>query len=235
MKLPEKESERPNHGHETVSGVFLGARTISLITAISCIFLFFSFFTGYFLGQKRAIARFTHKLDQDSFADQIYAALCSLDESRELAQTDDTTTTDDDALQVSAATEEQRPAESPAVITAAHAQQDELTTDAAAPELTSDQVESADLENNTQEISTHYYAQLAGFGTAKAAQRWAHHLQKKGTPVFVKKRSSRSARGSLISWYQVVTERFQDKAKLEELVATIKKEEKISDVHLASC
>lgn len=233
MKLPEKESERPNHGHETVSGVFLGARTISLITAISCIFLFFSFFTGYFLGQKRAIARFTHKLDQDSFADQIYAALCSMDESQELAQTDDAATTDDDAVQVSASSEDQTPSEAPERIASTHTEPENAATDAS--ELTTDQVETAALENNTQEVSTRYYAQLAGFGTAKAAQRWAHHLQKKGTPVFVKKRSSRSARGSLISWYQVVTERFQDKAKLEELVATIKKEEKISDVHLVSC
>ncbi len=235
MKLPEKEYECPNHDHEKVSGVFFGARTISWITAIACVFLFFSFFTGYFLGQKRAIARFTHKLDQDSFADQIYAALCSMDESQELTQTDDATTTDDDALQVSTSSEEQKPAESSTRIASDQIELDEASAYASTPEQANNQVETTALENNTQEISTQYYAQLAGFGTAKAAQRWAHHLQKNGTPVFVKKRSSRSARGSLISWYQVVTERFQDKAKLEELVATIKREEKISDVHLVSC
>jgi len=232
MKLPEKEHERVECRTDAVPGIFLGARTISWVTAIAGLFLFFSFFTGYFLGQKRAVARFTHKLDQESFADQIYAALCGMDDTQELAQNDEAAPTDDDALRVSAAPEVQASIETRVSSASVCAEEDE-PLEKTALEIASDSTQATG--NNTQEITTEYYAQLAGFGTAKAAQRWAQRLQKKGVPVFVKKRSSRSARGSLISWYQVVTERFQDRAKLEELVATIKREEKISDVHLVSC
>ncbi len=234
MKLPEQDYEHTERPEDKTPGLFIQARMASWLMATALLLLFFSFFTGYFLGQKRAIARFTHKLDQDSFADQIYAALCGMDDTQEQAQAGDQASSDDDAVQVNALGDEHEESEqhAPAIVQAGK-QEDRATHGTGSQATVAQETEMA--EASEQEIVTQYYAQLAGFGTAKAAQRWAQRLHQKGVPVFVKKRSSRSARGALISWYQVVTERFQDKTKLEELIATIKKEEKISDVHLVSC
>lgn len=235
MKLQEKDFERTERATDKTAGFFLDARTTSWLVAAGLALLFFSFFTGYFLGQKQAIARFTHKLDQDSFADHIYAALCGMDDAQEQATTGDQTATDDDAIRVSAADEQQGQSNT-SIQSATQEESDEQEpADAPTPGAANKTANAEEPQSSEQEISTQYYAQLAGFGTAKAAQRLVYRLHQKGIPVFVRKRNSRSARGTLISWYQVVTERFQDKTKLEELITTIKKEEKITDVHLVSC
>jgi septal ring-binding cell division protein DamX len=80
-----------------------------------------------------------------------------------------------------------------------------------------------------------YFAQLAGFGTARAAQQFAQRLLRKEIQVVVKKRQSRSARGKFVSWYQVVTEKFDDRDQLEALVQRLEKEEKLKGVHIVSC
>jgi hypothetical protein len=56
----------------------LTMRQLSLAVAALLAFSFFIFIAGYFLGQKRAVEEFSHKLDQDSLADQIYSSMCVL-------------------------------------------------------------------------------------------------------------------------------------------------------------
>ena len=43
---------------------------------------------------------------------------------------------------------------------------------------------------------------------------------------------SKTARGKVVPWYQVITEDFNDKEKLEITVARLKKEEKLHDVRI---
>ena len=76
---------------------------------------------------------------------------------------------------------------------------------------------------------------LNGFGTLKAADRFVNRLQKKGIPVEVKKRISKTVRGKIIAWYQVVTKEYTDKSVLEKLVATLKKDEKLKDPSIIIC
>ena len=53
--------------------------------------------------------------------------------------------------------------------------------------------------------------------------------------VIVKKRQSRSSRGRFVAWYQVITEKFNDKGDLEALVKRLEYEEKLNDVRIVAC
>ena len=77
-----------------------------------------------------------------------------------------------------------------------------------------------------------YYAQLIGFGTLKHAQNFVDRLSLKGYHVLLKKRESRTAKGKIIKWYQVETERYNNKDELMEVVGKIRKLENLKDVRI---
>lgn len=83
------------------------------------------------------------------------------------------------------------------------------------------------LEVNT---SHSYYAQLIGFGTEKAAQQFVAKLAAKGVITEVKKRTSKTAKGRVSYWYQVVTAQYTDQHELATIVDKIAKEENLKDV-----
>ncbi len=78
-----------------------------------------------------------------------------------------------------------------------------------------------------------YQAYLFG-GTKKAVNQFAERLQKKGIKIQVVQRTSRTAQGKMIHWYQAVTSLYADNNELIALVDTIKKIEKIKDVQVVS-
>jgi len=80
-----------------------------------------------------------------------------------------------------------------------------------------------------------YYAQLIGFGTSQAANRFVQRMEKKGISTQIKVRKSKTANGRVVSWYQVVTEPYSDKNQLTQLVEKIKKEEKLNDAPIVTC
>ncbi len=80
-----------------------------------------------------------------------------------------------------------------------------------------------------------HYAQLIGFGTPRAADRFVDRLQQKNIPVKVVERHSKTAQGKEIIWYQVVTERFSKKDDLIVFTQKIKKEERLNDIRIVSC
>lgn len=80
-----------------------------------------------------------------------------------------------------------------------------------------------------------YYAQLIGFGTEKAAQKFVQKLALKNVETFVKKRTSKTAKGRTIYWYQVVTPPYNDKDELSSLINRLAKEEKLSGVYIGAC
>lgn len=81
----------------------------------------------------------------------------------------------------------------------------------------------------------HYYAQLIGFSTYKAATDCATNWKKKGFDVEVRKRESKTAKGKNVAWYQLVTKKYQNKKELEHVIAVLKKQEKLKDVHIVAC
>ena len=77
-----------------------------------------------------------------------------------------------------------------------------------------------------------FYAQLVGFGTSKKAKQFVERLSKKGITAHVRDRKSKTARGKLITWYQVVTDPYTDKDALITLVEKVKADEHLHDVRI---
>lgn len=75
-----------------------------------------------------------------------------------------------------------------------------------------------------------YIAQIAGFGTQKAATQCLENLKNHGFAVTLRTRKSLTAKGKEIIWYQVITQPVEDKEQLGKLVEQIKKIAKVKDV-----
>lgn len=202
------------------NGIFLTNRHISWLLSAFIITSFFVFISGYFLGQKRGVEKFSQKMDQENLADQIYSSMCALyDVNEELTSIDAEGESTETAL-----SGEQEPEavveKSGSVAVAAH------------PESPAPQAQSV----AAALVDEHgYCAQLIGFGSSKAAESFAAKLARKGIKVEVKKRQSKSAKGKSQNWYQVVTAVHATKAELEKIVSRIKHEEKIHDVCIVHC
>lgn len=203
-------------------GLCVTNRSVSLAVAGALLCLVSVFLVGFFAGQRSATQHFIDRAGQGAFADHIYAAMCGLSGASE--QQDEAANAEGGEAD---ADEEQSPEDS-GVVTG-----DEVTggvkesVSVGAPEAASDETE-------ISESCSKYYAQLIGFGTAKAAQDYVNRLKKKGIPVFVQKRHSRSAKGRLVTWYQVVTENFRDEEKLQALIARLKQEEKLQGIRVVA-
>lgn len=88
---------------------------------------------------------------------------------------------------------------------------------------------------NHEGKSKQYYAQLIGFGTLRAADKFAERLQQKNFPVKVVEKHSKTAQGKKIIWYQVVTENFDKRDDLIVFTQKIEKEERLNDIRIVSC
>lgn len=87
----------------------------------------------------------------------------------------------------------------------------------------------ADMQNYAQDKNdVHYIALLSGYGTQRAAQRFVQNLGKKGIKAEVKKRVSSNAKEQRI-WYQVVTQKYDNRTELKNLVDQLKIEEHITN------
>jgi cell division protein FtsN len=81
----------------------------------------------------------------------------------------------------------------------------------------------------------HYYAQLIGFGTEKAAEQFVKRLASNGVTTEIKKRVSKTVKGRTSYWYQVVTTAYANKDDLSRIVDKLVKEEKLKDVCIRTC
>lgn len=202
----DKKNEDKNSSEKTSGeGLFLSNRQLSFVAAGNIMLLFTAFILGYFWGQKYAVEHFVDKMHYGSFGDQIYSSLFSLQEGSPVPE---------NSVQSSIMANPEQ-----SICKKESDQQDAMI---------------AQLDNKPI-VSTNYYAQLIGFGTLKAANRFVNRLQKKGILVEVKKRISKTVRGKIIAWYQVVTKEYADKSVLEKLVATLKKNEKLKDPSIVIC
>jgi len=188
-------------------------RWISDVAAGAVLCAFFIFMTGYFIGKRGAVEEVTHHAERDSFADCIYSSFQGLrDDGKHeivaLAQLTDAN--DGDVV-----------SDSPLLAgrIAGVATLDEASFDVA----------------DAGDQSTKYYAQLAGFRTAKAASKLSTRLGDRGVPSEVKRRVSRTARGAEHAWYQVITTVYNDRSKLKDVVDRVCREEKINGAQIVTC
>lgn len=195
-----------NKNKET-NGVFIQNRHMSIAVASGFLLLFFAFATGYFWGKKTAGEQFVADMQAQSFADQLYTTLCD-------------NAIDDQECDVANA--------APLVT------EEQLTvSDENAQETSPKQTLIPTDQVPTEQINApQYYAQLIGFGSALAAEKFQKKLAAHGIEVIIVKRESKTAKKKIITWYQAVTPSFSNKQKLEELVAQIKKQERLGDIKI---
>lgn len=87
---------------------------------------------------------------------------------------------------------------------------------------------SKDSQDEPRELA---YAQLCGFGTRYMAEAYVNRLKKRAIEAAIIERESRSKKGKMVTWYQVITGTM-DKRELEELVKELKKDDKLSGVQI---
>jgi len=84
-------------------------------------------------------------------------------------------------------------------------------------------------QNEPKENSVHYVALLAGYRTQRSAQQFVQRLGKKGIKAEVKTRVSTNSKKSSRSWYQVTTQRHDNRQELLSLVEQLKDQEHLGD------
>lgn len=215
---------------EDKSGIFLTGRRVSWLVSSIIMISFFVFISGYFLGKRKAVEKFYRKIEQDSFADHVYYSMCSMYDRGGVAQQGQSGTAEDQDDSLALATEN----EIMPVIENAVDVADSQVIDVS--ENTSTIADSSlSLDNVDNKDDVQYYAELIGFGTHRAARKFADKMLQDNISVSVKKRRGKTARGKVIVWYQVVTENFSNKGDLIALVDDISAQERLKDVRIVSC
>jgi hypothetical protein len=221
MNKWENSSKHNDQCHCTNSqGLFIPGRQLSFVVAGLLFLFFFVFMTGYFLGKKNVVEQFSDQIHQEAFADQIYTSVIA------------------NMIEGGSST---NPA-SPELLAEAHMPMVDELVEIAHNNETSHASEHAaialpiiDTIEHEPSMPPHYYAQLIGFGTEKAAQQFVKKLAGKGIESDVKKRTSKTAKGRTSYWYQVVTGTHTNKNELIALVDRIAKEENIKGAQIRTC
>ncbi len=217
-------------------GFTLSARSMSWLVSGALLLSFFIFITGYFLGKKKATEEMVQTFVHESLSDHIYASMCSMYEYKGVEGQEEP----DEALCCSCDGDVEqftRRECDPAC-----EQTEAQVCEPAVEKVTQNNERHAVAAREEQESSLAavvpaavYKAQLIGFGTLRSAQAFSRKLERKGIITTVKRRRSKTAKGRLISWYQVVTKPFDRKDILEKLVERLKQEEKLHDVRIVTC
>lgn len=202
----EKKSLSPCRCQE-VEGIFLDARRLSFLIAGGILLSSAIFVASYFLGKKSSHELFAQRMEQDSFADQIYYSMCALYDS-EIEEDD-----------------------------AEHSKSDHDTDSSssfsAVPLVTVAPASTAVVPGDG---GTSYYAPIAGYGSEKEAQKLVVRLKNHGIATKVKERQSKtSRRNKTIVWYQVVTDTYTNKSELVAVVDMVKNIAHVKDIQILSC
>ena len=177
------------------------------VIALVCV----SFITGYYWGKKKAYEEFLERCSEDVLGDKISAALCSL---------------------YDAASDQQKEIDSDE--NGGEHKEGRVSHDASADnadalcEQTVSDVSPGAAETGESAL---YFAQLAGFGSKRSADSYALALQGRGIAAHVVTRTSKTTRGKVCTWHQVVTDPMEYNA-LQALVDGIKKIDKLCGVVL---
>jgi len=179
----------------------LNKRQTNIAFAGVIVLLAMAFIGGYIVGLRKALHEFSDRLAEESFTDKIRYALYSSYGTP--ATTPGPETEDGDEVDKDGAQSEEK-------------NQDIGDTEKEIEE----KIELVESPSQTEdEVS--YYAQLIGFGTLKAAERFVEDAKKEGFKTTIVKKVSKTSRGKTIYWYQVITERFTNKEELLRIVERI--------------
>lgn len=97
-------------------------------------------------------------------------------------------------------------------------------------------IKSVDAQDSQKDqYKEEYYAELVGFGSKSSANIFCNKLKKRGIEVVLKERRSRTSKGRNVYWYQVVTEKFDNKSDLVAFVDIIKDKENLKGIKIVQC
>lgn len=186
--------KKSSHTPHNEFKIMLTMRQISLAVAALLALSFFIFIAGYFLGKRKAIQEFSHHVDQESLADQIYSSMCVLYDAKDDNEEDEDGTEENETAEVSKGSD----------------QKEEIT-----PQVT--QKEARDKKN--------YTLTLAGFSAAQheEATKMVARLAKKGFSAHVNEIPSKTSKGKIITWYQVVANVMIGEGEMEPMQQEIAK------------
>jgi len=207
-------------------GIFLTNRHVSWALSFFIISSFFVFISGYFLGKKKAVEKFYNKIDQDSLADHIYYSVCSIYDADKSSKQE---STEDPSNDLELAKDSLAEGDSAKKTVDAQNVAIEEKNNKTQPPQKEVVIDDCKASNDN------FYAELIGFGTLRAANKFSEKLKKQGFSVVVKKRISRTARKKRITWYQVITEKFDNKSDLMAFVDIIKDKERLKGVRIVQC
>jgi hypothetical protein len=183
-----------------------------------------TFATGYFFGKRRAAQEFAHKIMNDSFGDQAQYTMLSMysnaGNSLDSEKTSEATTGEEFAPSNGAS---QQAVEQPV--------QEEVT--ACASTVPNGANAAVACQEKLESLAPGCYsAQLAGFGVKQRADEFAARVKKLGLRVRVVRRVSKSSRGKILVWYQVVTESYHKESELQRLINIVSKAEHIKNIRI---
>lgn len=189
-----------NHQPKKKDTLQLTQQQISQMLALSLVVTFFVFMAGFYWGKKSVIEPYIEQVSSDSLSDKVSYAFCTLYDAEE----EDEAESKEDT-------------------------QGELNVSDNAVDQDAVQSSKLPISPDNQDIPL-FVAQIAGFGTKRAAERCLENLKNNGFAVTMKSRKSETSKGKEIIWYQVVTEPVEDREQLSKLVDQIKKVAKVKDV-----
>ena len=202
-----KKVEEQQKSTDTALGsIVLLSRHVGWAAALIILLNASSFLVGYFWGKRVSAEKACCAINRESFADQIYSAVC---------------------LRQGIMPEDEQDADESEKFD----EEDELLVDGSENQA-NDPVTIDTNASSVEEAPAQYYAQLISFHTRKAGDQFVEKLRKKAIPVILKERVSKTARGRRVAWYQVVAGPYESREVMTTVVAQLKKEEKIKDVRI---
>lgn len=214
-------TERAPSEHHRKDGLFLNKQQLNRTIVLLLTTSLFVFVGGYFWGQHTAAEQLLTMVERDSFADQVYYSMCSVNERGDDEPSADSED-EPETTQLADAT--------PAAPT--NAEMSEAAAPIAKNEAIAQTQNLAVQKEIQQKNQPKYKGVLAGFSTEKMANQLVQRLKRRGFDVSIVTRHSRTKSGRSISWYQAVTAPVADRAQLEQTIAQIKKFEKLHDVSI---
>lgn len=221
MKMVDDNQNSIESGQKGV--ITLTYRQASWGMAILVVLFFFVFITGYFWGKQKEVEDFSNKAEKDSLADMISASLYARYDGKE-SNADE----GDDILEPIEKVELTDGTDGDMADTTLVTHTVLVTNNASSDSEKATEVAPCEAKENIVQ----YYAELVGFGTEKAATAFVKRLAKENITTIIKARTSKTAKGKKIVWYQVVTEPFSDNALLLDLVKKLEKREHLKGVSI---
>ena len=200
--------------------VALSRRLIPGLLAILLFLIFLAFMVGYFLGVKYTTDEFVTQIRQETLADQLLVSSVG---------TQNAATTEQESVDARSNNAETVAETALPLVTAELSPVSEST--ASAPVAA---VEST-LQAQSSSSVARYGAELIGFGTKGAAEEFIKRVTAYNPiSLELRERQSKTPRGRVIKWYQVVTGKYEQKQDLQKVLDILIKKERLHDIKIVA-